>query len=202
MLRICATVSAVLLVLSASAPATAADASTRMPWPTPAVRIVAGFHIGDENWEPGHRGVDLRAMAGELLRSPLDGVVRFSGIVNDRPVLSLLRADGLVVTLEPVTSSLQAGDGVTTGMAIGEVATGGHCAGNCVHLGVIVGGEYHSPLRYFIVPFARLLPLFSSSAVDSADATQAQARDSAYATHGQARDSADATRGQARGWAC
>lgn len=130
-----------------------------MPWPVASLHLLTSYRVGAHNWDPGHRGVDLVAVAGTALTSPVDGIVRFAGVVNDRPVISLLRADGVVVTLEPAVTEFVAGMPVSTGQTIGSVGRGGHCDARCLHVGVILGGDYASPMRFFRVPFARLLPM-------------------------------------------
>lgn len=137
--------------------------ATHMPptatWPISPVRVEAGFAPGANVWNAGHRGIDLSANPGTLVRSPVSGVVRFAGMVVDREVLSITAADGTVFTLEPVHASVSAGDRVEASSALGEVASGGHCDSHCVHLGVIVDGEYRSPWGWFAHPWARLKPL-------------------------------------------
>ena len=150
--------SMMLFVGVTPARASAAQAAGRMPWPIASVHLIASYRVGEHNWDAGHRGVDLAALPGTPLSSPLDGIVRFAGVVNDRPVISLLRADGVVVTLEPAVTELGVGAPVATGQVIGAVGLGGHCDRRCLHVGVIVAGEYASPMRYFRLPFARLLP--------------------------------------------
>ncbi|KIP53793.1 hypothetical protein SD72_00965 [Leucobacter komagatae] len=67
------------------------------------------------------------------------------------------------MSFEPVeqpAGGLAEGDEVVRGQSIGEVAQGGHCLAECLHLGVRVDDEYVNPLQYF---YARpvLLPLGS-----------------------------------------
>lgn len=81
--------------------------------------------------------------------SPAAGTVTFAGKVVDREVLSV-RVDGYtVVSFEPVSSGLSAGDTVAASDPLGEVASGGHCAHECLHLGVRVDDWYVNPMRYF-----------------------------------------------------
>jgi len=64
-------------------------------------------------------------------------------------VLSLRHADGVLSSVEPVTSELRAGDVVERGQPVGVVRAG-HCADgpSCVHLGARVDGAYVSPLLF------------------------------------------------------
>ena len=150
-----AAVLVVALVVGSSASAVAAPppASATEPgsapwsWPVAAPRPVLRPFVGPEHpWSPGHRGIDVGAPTGSPVSAPDDGVVHFAGVVVDRPVLSLRHADGVLSSLEPVTTDLRAGDAVTRGQTIGTVVAG-HCAeAECVHLGARVDGEYDSPL--------------------------------------------------------
>ncbi|WP_449281599.1 murein hydrolase activator EnvC family protein [Leucobacter sp.] len=98
----------------------------------------------------GHRGIDLAASPGQAVVAPAAGTVSYSGRVVDRGVLSIRVDERTVYTLEPVSSGLSAGAAVTSGAVLGEVASGGHCLAECVHLGVRVDGEYVNPLRYLL----------------------------------------------------
>ncbi|BAU32878.1 membrane protein [Microcella alkaliphila] len=118
-------------------------------WPVDGVRtVVRPFAAPPSPYAAGHRGVDLAAPgAGAVVRAATHGVVHFAGTVVDRPVVTV-RSGHLLVTVEPVEPSVEAGDWVRAGDAIG-LLQGGHCAATpCVHLGVRVDGEYVSPLLY------------------------------------------------------
>ncbi|MFF2369582.1 M23 family metallopeptidase [Agromyces sp. NPDC058110] len=129
-------------------------------WPTrPPIVVDDPFRAPPTPYAAGHRGVDLRAAAGEPVVAVAAGVVSFSGMVAGRPVVSIDHGDGLVSSLEPVTASPVEGEEVLEGQPLGVVATGGHCDARCVHLGVRLHGEYVSPMLYLGgVPWAVLLP--------------------------------------------
>jgi len=150
---------ALLLALLLPSPAAPLAHDGEWRWPVEGPRLVlAGYRIGPDPWDPGHRGVDLAAAPGAAVLAPADAVVHFAGRVVDRPVLSLDLADGALVSLEPVTTTLAEGEAVLAGEPIGTVQAG-HCAEGCVHLGVRVGGEYRNPLLWLGgVPRAVLLP--------------------------------------------
>ena len=116
-------------------------------WPVGAPHpVVRGFTAPEHPWSPGHRGIDVGTPAGSPVTAPDDGVVHFAGVVVDRPVLSMRHADGVLSSLEPVSSDLVAGDVVVRGQTVGTVLPG-HCAElDCVHLGARIDGEYVSPL--------------------------------------------------------
>lgn len=102
----------------------------------------------------------MAAMPADAVFAPTASTVYFAGRVAGRPVLTLQPAAGLLVSFEPVETTLAKGQPVDRGEQVAVVASGGHCDGRCVHFGVRVDGEYVSPLLYYGgVPRAVLLPL-------------------------------------------
>lgn len=164
--------SAVFTASAENAPA-AATSSTAPPghpqlgegprwlWPSATPHwIITGFAAPATRYSAGHRGIDIAAVPGSAVVAPVDGVIRFIGIVVDRPVLTLEASGDLLASSEPVRSELAAGTLVRAGDQIGVVASGGHCDGACLHFGVRLHGEYVSPLRYLGgIERAVLLPL-------------------------------------------
>ncbi|TWX40383.1 M23 family metallopeptidase [Frigoribacterium sp. ACAM 257] len=134
---------------AASAAATSTSSAPAVPWSWPVAPphpVVRAFTAPEHPWSPGHRGIDVGTSTGSSVTAPSDGVVHFSGVVVDRPVLSLRHADGVLSSLEPVISELSAGDPVHRGQVVGTVQAG-HCPDvECVHLGARIDGEYVSPL--------------------------------------------------------
>ncbi|GAB2974323.1 hypothetical protein GCM10027282_11020 [Frigoribacterium salinisoli] len=119
-------------------------------WPVPAPHPVLRPFVAPEHaWSPGHRGLDVGAAVDAVVLAPDDGVVHFSGVVVDRPVLSLRHRDGVLSSVEPVASDLVRGDAVERGQPIG-VLRPGHCPDgpSCLHLGARVDGTYVSPLLF------------------------------------------------------
>lgn len=122
-------------------------------WVSPvagAFRVVGPYRAPPTPYASGHRGIDLPAPASALLVAPASGVVTFRGTVVDRGTLSIRVDDRTVLSLEPVVSELSVGDRVMFGDPIGSLGTGGHCDGECVHLGVRVEDSYVNPLRYLL----------------------------------------------------
>ena len=114
-------------------------------------------------YAPGHRGVDLAASTGLLVRSPAAGVITFAGQVAGRGLVVVTHNDGLRSTLEPVDPTVAVGDLVIEGAVLGAVAEGPHgdCApGACLHWGVRRGDAYVDPLR-LLTPLGpvRLVPI-------------------------------------------
>ncbi|MFV0374903.1 murein hydrolase activator EnvC family protein [Microbacterium sp.] len=121
--------------------------------------VVEPFRAPAHAYGPGHRGVDLAATEGAVVRSPAAGVVAFQGSVAGRGVLTIDHGDGYVTTLEPVAEALAAGTTVSAGDPVAVVASGGHAAAGTLHVGVRLWGEYLNPLLLFgVVARAVLLP--------------------------------------------
>ena len=88
------------------------------------------------------------------------GVIRFAGVVVDRPVVSISHADGLITTYEPVAPLVRAGDTVTIGQPIGVLLVGhAGCAVACLHWGLRRGASYLDPVALIGRVRVRLLPL-------------------------------------------
>lgn len=130
-----------------SPPAIAAHAWTWPVKPKPAVS--RSFQPPAQKWLSGHRGVDLSAAPGTQLHSPASGTVTFTGVVVDRPVITVDHGNGLKSSFEPVDATVQRGDTVSQGEVIGRIAGAGHCPpADCVHWGVRRNGEYVNPLQF------------------------------------------------------
>jgi murein DD-endopeptidase MepM/ murein hydrolase activator NlpD len=128
-------------------------------WPARPFRLEQSFVAPAHEYGPGHRGVDLRPLGGDVVVAPAAGVVAFSGQVAGRGILTIDHGGGLVTTLEPVASELAAGTPVPGGAEVGTVSTGGHAAPGTVHFGVRLNGDYINPLLLLGgVPRAVLLP--------------------------------------------
>ncbi|NLB46763.1 MAG: M23 family metallopeptidase [Microbacteriaceae bacterium] len=150
--------SLVALTLSLGSPSGPSFSSAERPAPSserwlPPIATplapVRHFDLPGGPYQAGHRGIDVPATHGQLVRAPSDGVVSFVGMVVDRPLISLRTAPDTVVTLEPVESTLLVGETVRRGATLGTVAEGGHCESRCLHLGVRVNDSYVNPLRFF-----------------------------------------------------
>jgi hypothetical protein len=131
-------------------------------WMPVAGAVVRGFDARAGPYGPGHRGVDIAAPVGELVRAPAAGKVVFAGPVAGTSWVSLLVAPGVVVTLGPLLDPVTAGR-VHLRAPLGRVGPGHPAAlGDemALHLGVRVDGEYVDPLAYLVDrPRARLAPL-------------------------------------------
>ncbi|GAA4853226.1 hypothetical protein GCM10023221_36430 [Luteimicrobium xylanilyticum] len=141
-------------------PAPAPDARYRVPVPGAVVRA---FDPPAVRWGSGHRGVDLAASAGDVVRAPAAGVVAFAGTVAGRGVLTVLHDDGLRSSFEPVTTTLRVGDRVAQDDAVAtldEPGAGGHCLpASCLHWGVRRGKTYLDPMALVATDPIVLLPV-------------------------------------------
>ena len=142
-------------------PAEAPSAAGSWPWPiAPPIVVGRSFIAPATPYSSGHRGIDLTVATGTDVRSPADGVVTFSGVVVDRPVLTIDVGDDLLVSFEPLEAVVARDGRVARGEVVGRVAQGGHCSTECLHVGVRLRGAYVSPLLFFDrVPRAVLLPM-------------------------------------------
>ena len=128
-------------------------------WPVDGFRLDRPYEAPAHAYGPGHRGIDLRPVGAPEVRAPAAGIVAFSGQVAGRGILTIDHGNGLVTTLEPIQTTLHAGDAVARGDPVGAIALGGHTAAGAVHFGVRRNGEYINPqLLLGGVPRAVLLP--------------------------------------------
>lgn len=173
--------------------------------PVSPLRVVRSFDLSDpqQPWKPGHRGVDGAASIGQRVMAPADGVVRFSGRVGSRGVISVLHcansndAEQVVSSYEPVSSPLQVGAAVRAGQELGTIEPSpSHCpAQECLHWAVFTLTSradnplsqplkrYEDPLGWLLPPLpaprassASLIPSDTSPSVSSATALQRSRR--------------------------
>jgi septal ring factor EnvC (AmiA/AmiB activator) len=157
-------------------------------WMPVAGAIVRGFDVRAGPYGPGHRGIDIAASVGELVRAPAPGRVVFAGPVAGTSWVSLLVAPGVVVTLGPLLDATVTTGRVRLGAPVGRVGPGhplppvgrvappvgqggpgraGPTRGSpgsggeaTLHLSVRVNGVYVDPLPYLVDrPRPRLAPL-------------------------------------------
>ncbi|TCP51955.1 peptidase M23-like protein [Tamaricihabitans halophyticus] len=140
-------------------------------WPlAPPHPVLRAFDPPETPFGPGHRGVDLGGRPGEPVRAAGAGTVVYAGPLAGRGVVSVLHSEGLRTTYEPVHAAVRAGQRVSTGARLGELATGhaGCPAVACLHWGARRAGEYLNPL-WLVRPAGqlRLLP-WTDAASDAA----------------------------------
>ncbi|HEV7212551.1 MAG TPA: M23 family metallopeptidase [Blastococcus sp.] len=158
-----------LTVAAAVPPAAAAAGPVSTPvgpalWTAPLggeLHVTRGFTPPASAYGAGHRGVDLAGAPGAPVLAAGAGTVLFAGMVAGRPVVSVVHANGLRTTYEPVDPSVAAGQAVARGSPIGTLVSGhAGCPGaGCLHWGLLRGNAYLDPLLLLRPPRVRLLPL-------------------------------------------
>lgn len=160
-----ATVTAMLVVVVLTGempPATATTVTatrSTWTWPTDGTHpIIRPFIAPATPYSAGHRGIDIAAPAGAIVRSPDGGIIHFSGFVVNRSLVSISHGGGLISSFEPVLSELAEGTVVHRGEPIGTLQSG-HCRVPCLHLGARLNSQYISPLNFLGgIPWSVLLP--------------------------------------------
>jgi len=134
---------------------------TPFGWPVTPARVVRRFDPPPQRWLAGHRGVDLAARPGAVVRSAGPGRVLYAGDVTGRGVVSVVHAGGLRTTYEPVLATVAVGTEVAAGDQLGLLAAGhpGCPAEACLHWGLRQGDRYLDPLALVGLGRVRLLPL-------------------------------------------
>lgn len=133
-------------------------------WPlSPTPTVIRGFQAPQSQWGAGHRGVDLAAAAGQPVLAASSGVVTHVGVIAGRGTVTVLHANGVRTTYEPVLARVLRGDAVGEGQVLGVVDGDSHC-GTCLHLGALRGRVYLDPLTLLSPRRVVLLPLAGSQA--------------------------------------
>lgn len=128
----------------------------------PPTRFLRTFDRPTHNWLPGHRGVDLAASEGQIVRAAGSGRIIWAGAIVGRGVVVIAHAHGLRTTYEPVHGSVVIGQSVRTGEPIGFISAGqSHCGGPiwCLHWGLRRGVAYLNPMLLLKLGRPRLVPL-------------------------------------------
>lgn len=130
-------------------------------WPlAPKPQVVTPFDRPEQNWLPGHRGVDLAAEEGQSVLAVAVGTVVFAGSVAGKPVVSVDHPGGLRSTYEPVLASVTPGARVRRGAVLGSLASGHEsCSSTCLHWGIRRGRDYLDPTALVRASPIRLKPL-------------------------------------------
>jgi murein DD-endopeptidase MepM/ murein hydrolase activator NlpD len=157
----------VLAVLLSVVPVVPARATGSWTWPVTGA-VTRGFDPPGSPYGAGHRGIDVAAPVGTLVRAPATGVVSFAGNVGGRLFVTIDHGGGLLSTCSFLSAVLvDKGDLVVQGQGVALSGTGhvGDVTPN-VHLGVRLNGEYVDPLDYLspasVVDLIRLAPIVPS----------------------------------------
>lgn len=139
--------------------------SPRVPalWMPVTGPLVRRFDARAAPFGPGHRGIDIAAPVGELVRAPTAGRVVFAGPVAGVNWVTLVVAPGVLVTLGPVLDPVVTATRVRSKAPVGRIGPG-HAATPAapaaLHLSVRVDGVYVDPLVHLVDrPRPRLVPL-------------------------------------------
>ncbi|MDO5746931.1 MAG: M23 family metallopeptidase [Actinomycetaceae bacterium] len=116
-------------------------------WPTQTkAPVVRNFDPPAERWLAGHRGVDIEGHVGQVIVSPAQGVVAFSGVINHVGIVSIDHPNGIRTTYQPLHERIDAGSVVAKGQKIGVLAS--DPSGPRLHWGAKTGKyTYVNPMR-------------------------------------------------------
>ncbi|HVF21080.1 MAG TPA: M23 family metallopeptidase [Mycobacteriales bacterium] len=160
-----------------------------------------GFEPPPRDWLPGHRGVDLVATPGAVVRAAGAGVVTFAGILAGRGVVAVTHGD-LRTTYEPLVVAVGRGDEVEAGSPLGRLAVGHGDPGPgdaLLHWGLRRGEVYLDPVRLLGQGPVRLLPRWAVEPAMRAEPGSVRPRvASASASAPEARPVVDRSRGRPR----
>ena len=139
-----------LLALASSSPLGLPARETAWRPPVTPVVVERPFAAPAGPYAAGHRGVDLTADPGSVVRAPAPGVVRVAGRVAGKAVVSIehphriLGGTGWRTTYEGVLARVEAGDAVDAGDPLGVVIAHAHSRG--FHWGLKNGRVYADPM--------------------------------------------------------
>lgn len=108
--------------------------------------ILRDYNPPEKRWQPGHRGVDMKATPGEEIRASADGVVHFAGSISAMTSVSILHADGIRTTYQPIETTLKSGDPIVAGQVIGRLTVSPRHPEPGLHWGALRGRDYLNPL--------------------------------------------------------
>jgi hypothetical protein len=134
----------------------------------------------------GHRGVDLAAAPGSVVRAAGAGTVAFAGPVGGRTVVVVRHGATTSTEYEPVAPLVLVGAGVAAGAPVGVLQPpAGHCGTkSCLHWGLRRAGRYEDPMSLLRPPSAPVLLPFLDRPIpgtESDRATQTEATQAAAA---------------------
>lgn len=136
------------------------------------LRVRRGFDRPAQDWNSGHRGVDLAGAAGAVVRAAGAGTVTFAGVLAGRGVITVSHGD-LRTTYEPVTATVTVGTAVSVGAPVGRLAVGHGLprpGETLLHWGLRRGDDYLDPLGLLHRAPPRLLPQWGSTAAGAGHA--------------------------------
>lgn len=151
-----------LLLLLVPAAPVRADGPVWVPPVAGPLDVRRAFDPPRTPYGPGHRGVDLRAPEGAVVRAAGAGRVSFAGLLAGRGVVVVVHGD-LRTTYEPLAAGVSVGDRVAAGEPLGLLERGHSPCGSCLHWGLRRGpgadAPYLDPLSLLRRGPSVLLPL-------------------------------------------
>jgi hypothetical protein len=158
-----ATLAAAFLCSSAPLAAAPPDPPTRWLRPVDGP-VVRPFEEPASRYGPGHRGADLAAAPGTIVRAANDGVVSFAGAVAGTLHAVVAHGGDLRTSYSFLARvDVRTGQTVTRGDVLGTTGgTGPEHSGGVLHLGLRVGDRYIDPMQLFeptdLTELVRLVP--------------------------------------------
>lgn len=109
-------------------------------WPIANAQVVRYAKIPKQNWNPGHRGIDIATTVGATVTAPASGVIGFNGNVAGVPIVTVIHGTERS-TFQPVISEFPIGTPVIQGEIFAIISPlPVHCVTRtCLHWGVIEG---------------------------------------------------------------
>ncbi len=157
----------VFALLLAAVPADAEEIPVARPGAAHAVplygNVVRIYDAPPDPYAPGHRGVDVSAPLGTLVRASAVGVVSFAGNVAGNRTVTVDHGGGLLTSYSFLGSlSVSKGTAVEQGEPVGTMGSGhpGSSLPPHVHLSARRDGVYFDPLELYVgSSFSDLLSL-------------------------------------------
>jgi murein DD-endopeptidase MepM/ murein hydrolase activator NlpD len=164
-------------------PGVSAPAYGTYEWPVRG-EVIRSFEPPSSEYGPGHRGIDIAAPVGSVVRSAGAGWVAFAGWVAGSLYVSVEHPDGIRTTYSWLSGiSVRTGDAVERGQAIGLTGPGHPgIQPSHLHFGARVGEVYIDPMLLLgggsVVGLIHLAPLDPSSAFVASRILSPAARES------------------------
>ena len=100
------------------------DTGISLVSPVAGASSVRSFLAPTSDYSSGHRGIDYAVSGEQSLVAPSSGTIHFNGLVANRNVITIKRANGDLVSFEPSCSDLSVGTVVTVGQNLGRYCPG------------------------------------------------------------------------------
>ncbi|OHQ76115.1 hypothetical protein HMPREF2708_06870 [Corynebacterium sp. HMSC073H12] len=88
----------------------------------------------------------MNASPDQPIRASAPGVVHFAGSIAGMTSVSIMHADGIRTTYQPINTALKKGDRVAAGQVIGHLVVSAKHPEPGLHWGALRGKDYLNPL--------------------------------------------------------